>query len=131
MVHKWCCVLRVVATAVLVVVKELSICCYSDVQRVSQSTHVPGEFAGLADEWLDDGEGCVRWKEDLGATVQSPNNISYHSGEVTEVSVTVDVILYCLLQGFRANVSCCQVSPNLHLKLTESQLSYTEGFLNS
>lgn len=59
----------------LVVVKELSICCYSDVQRVSQSTHVPGEFAGLANEWLDNGEGCVRWKEDLGATVQSPNNI--------------------------------------------------------
>ena len=54
---------------------------------------------------------------------------SYHSSEVTQVSVPVDVVLYSLLQGLWTNVCCCQVCSNLHLKLTECQLSYTEGFL--
>ena len=76
--HKHCatkCLQSSIQEILLVVVKELSIGCYGNVQRMSQSTHVPGKLTRFTNKWLDDGESCVRRKEDLGASVQGTDNI--------------------------------------------------------
>jgi hypothetical protein len=67
--------IRVVASTVLLVLKQLSVCSHGDVQWVSESSEAPGQLASLANERLNDGVRDLRWQEESRAAVEGANNV--------------------------------------------------------
>lgn len=67
--------IRVVASTVLLVLKQLSVCSYGDVQWVSESSEAPGQLASLANERLNDGVRDLRWQKESRAAIECANNV--------------------------------------------------------